>query len=83
MKLLGFIAQKVWLWQSVVLQVVLKVISFLLGCIARVKTVGEGFPFLYWSWKMKHPLGRSKGGLERKVGKQTSLSASLVLAFLP
>lgn len=48
----------------------------------RVRTMGEGFPFQCWSWKRKHPLRRSKEGLERKVGKQTSFSASLILAFL-
>lgn len=47
-----------------------------------VKTTGEGFLFQCWSWKMKHPLRRSQEGLERKVGKQTSLSSSLILAFL-
>lgn len=48
----------------------------------RVKTTGKGFLFQYWRWKMKYSLRRSKEGLERKVGKQTSLSASLILDFL-
>lgn len=48
----------------------------------RDKTRDEDFPFQCWSWKRKHHLRRSKEGLERKVGKQTSLSSSLILAFL-